>query len=136
MLIPRRTKYRKQHRPHRTGFASGGTELAFGDYGIQANHSNLMAAVVPGTMMYRLPGQPAQYAAVSAGLVKVEDNDVLVLVDSAERPEEIDTNRAERAVAEAKEAMLQKKTVQEYKMAQAHLARAINRLRVKRSFRP
>lgn len=54
-----------------------------GDYGIQANHSNLIAAVVPGTMMYRLPGQPAQYAAVSAGLVKVEDNDVLVLVDSA-----------------------------------------------------
>lgn len=107
-----------------------------GDYGIQANHSNLIAAVVPGTMMYRLPGQPAQYAAVSAGLVKVEDNDVLVLVDSAERPEEIDTNRAERAVAEAKEAMLQKKTVQEYKMAQAHLARAINRLHVKRSFRP
>ena len=36
MLIPRRTKYRKQHRPHRTGFATGGTELAFGDYGIQA----------------------------------------------------------------------------------------------------
>ena len=107
-----------------------------GDYGIQANHSNLIAAVVPGTMMYRLPGQPAQYAAVSAGLVKVEDNDEPVLVDSAERPEEIDTNRAERAMAEAKEAMLQKKTVQEYKMAQAHLARAINRLRVKRSFRP
>ena len=39
MLIPRRTKYRKQHRPHRTGFASGGTELAFGDYGIQALES-------------------------------------------------------------------------------------------------
>ena len=36
MLIPRRTKWRKQHRPHRTGFATGGTELAFGDYGIQA----------------------------------------------------------------------------------------------------
>ncbi len=59
---------------------------------------------------------------------------MLVLVDSAERPEEIDANRAQRAAAEAKEAMLQKKTVQEYKMAQAHLARAINRLRVKRSF--
>ena len=93
-----------------------------GDYGILANHSNMIAAVVPGTMTYRLPGQPAQLAAVSAGLVKVEDNDVLVLVDSAERPEEIDINRAERAIAEAKEAMLQKKTVQEYKMAQAHLA--------------
>ena len=36
MLLPKRVKYRKQHRPHRTGFATGGTELAFGDYGIQA----------------------------------------------------------------------------------------------------
>ena len=36
MLIPRRTKHRKQYRPHRTGMAKGGTDLAFGDYGIQA----------------------------------------------------------------------------------------------------
>ncbi|MCI5825722.1 MAG: 50S ribosomal protein L16 [Arcanobacterium sp.] len=36
MLIPRRTKYRKQHRPGRAGMSKGGTKLAFGDYGIQA----------------------------------------------------------------------------------------------------
>ncbi|MDY5127248.1 50S ribosomal protein L16 [Actinotignum sp. SLA_B059] len=36
MLIPRRTKWRKQHRPHRKGMAKGGTQLAFGEYGIQA----------------------------------------------------------------------------------------------------
>ncbi|ACQ81380.1 ribosomal protein L16 [Beutenbergia cavernae DSM 12333] len=36
MLIPRRTKHRKQHHPRRTGAASGGTTIAFGDYGIQA----------------------------------------------------------------------------------------------------
>lgn len=36
MLIPRRVKFRKQHRPKRSGMAKGGTELAFGDYGIQA----------------------------------------------------------------------------------------------------
>ena len=36
MLIPRRTKHRKQYRPHRTGMAKGGTDLAFGEYGIQA----------------------------------------------------------------------------------------------------
>ena len=36
MLIPRRVKYRKQHRPSRKGMAKGGTELSFGDYGIQA----------------------------------------------------------------------------------------------------
>ena len=36
MLIPRRTKWRRQHRPGRAGYAKGGTEIAFGDYGIQA----------------------------------------------------------------------------------------------------
>jgi large subunit ribosomal protein L16 len=36
MLIPRRVKHRKQHHPTRRGFAQGGTELAFGEYGIQA----------------------------------------------------------------------------------------------------
>ena len=36
MLIPRRVKHRKQHRPTRKGQASGGTRVMFGDYGIQA----------------------------------------------------------------------------------------------------
>jgi large subunit ribosomal protein L16 len=36
MLIPRRVKHRKQHRPVRSGAATGGTEVVFGDYGIQA----------------------------------------------------------------------------------------------------
>lgn len=36
MLIPRRVEYRKQHHPKRRGLAKGGTEIAFGDWGIQA----------------------------------------------------------------------------------------------------
>jgi large subunit ribosomal protein L16 len=36
MLIPRRVKHRKQHRPVRTGQATGGTKVSFGEYGIQA----------------------------------------------------------------------------------------------------
>ena len=36
MLIPRRVKHRKQHHPKRSGMAKGGTELAFGEYGLQA----------------------------------------------------------------------------------------------------
>ena len=42
MLIPRRVKYRKQHHPKRRGMAKGGTELAFGDYGIQALESGYL----------------------------------------------------------------------------------------------
>ena len=36
MLIPRKVKHRKQHHPKRAGAASGGTTVAFGEYGIQA----------------------------------------------------------------------------------------------------
>ncbi|MFJ3379062.1 50S ribosomal protein L16 [Curtobacterium sp. RRHDQ66] len=36
MLIPRRVKHRKQHHPKRSGQATGGTKVSFGDYGIQA----------------------------------------------------------------------------------------------------
>ena len=36
MLIPRRLKYRKQHRPDRHGASKGGNEIAFGDFAIQA----------------------------------------------------------------------------------------------------
>ena len=36
MLIPRRLKHRKQHHPGRSGAATGGTAISFGEYGIQA----------------------------------------------------------------------------------------------------
>ena len=36
MLIPRKVKHRKQHHPSRSGMASSGTKVAFGEYGIQA----------------------------------------------------------------------------------------------------
>ena len=36
MLIPRRLKHRKQHHPGRSGAATGGTAVSFGEYGIQA----------------------------------------------------------------------------------------------------
>lgn len=102
-----------------------------GQYGIWANHANTISAIVPGKMLYRLPGGQEQRAAVSSGMVKIENNEVLVLVDSAERPEEIDANRAKRAADAAREALLQKQGFREYHEAQVTLARAIARLRVK-----
>lgn len=104
-----------------------------GQYGIMAGHCNAISAVVPGKMEYRIPGQAAKIAAVSSGLVKIENNEVLVLVDSAEHPEDIDALKAKQAADAAKEAMLQKQSLREYHAAQMTLARAIARLRVKNS---
>jgi large subunit ribosomal protein L16 len=36
MLMPKRVKHRKQHRGRRTGTAKGGTQISYGDFGIQA----------------------------------------------------------------------------------------------------
>jgi large subunit ribosomal protein L16 len=36
MLIPRKVKHRKQHHPKRSGAATGGTAVHFGEWGIQA----------------------------------------------------------------------------------------------------
>ena len=105
-----------------------------GQYGILAGHSNMIAAVVPGMLHFRTPGGTDQIAAVSHGLVKVENGEVVILIDSAERPEEIDINRARREADAAKEAIQQKRSIQEYRSAQAMLARAINRLQVKEHY--
>lgn len=36
MLIPKRVKYRRQHRPTRSGLSKGGNRINFGEYAIQA----------------------------------------------------------------------------------------------------
>ncbi|MBQ7573662.1 MAG: ATP synthase F1 subunit epsilon [Clostridia bacterium] len=104
-----------------------------GQYGILAMHYNMTSAIVPGVLKITTPDNEEIFAAVSEGIVKVEDNAVLLLVDTAERPEEIDQNRARRSEEMAKEAILQKKSIQDYNAAQAKMARAISRLRLKRS---
>lgn len=107
---------------------------ADGQYGVLAHHMNLISAIIPGTLKFRIPGEKEfRIAAVSQGLMKIEDNEVLILADTAERPEEIDINIARRDAEEAQEAIMQKKSIQDYKSAQAKMARAINRLRVKES---
>ena len=103
-----------------------------GLYGIQAGHSNMIAAIVPGVLKYTTPDGNEHIAALSEGMVKVEDNHVLLLVNTAERPEEIDENRARRAAEEAKEAILQRRSIQDYHAAQVKLRRAISRLNEKK----
>ena len=76
-----------------------------GSIGILAYHSNLIMAVVPGIVEYVPAGEAAkeagmsgkQISVVSDGLLKVENNEVMILVDTAENPEDIDEARARRA---------------------------------------
>ena len=44
MLMPKRTKYRKQHRLSYEGKAKGNTELTFGEYGLMATEGTYITA--------------------------------------------------------------------------------------------
>ena len=44
MLMPKRTKYRKQHRRSYEGHAKGNTELHFGEFGLMAKEGNYVSS--------------------------------------------------------------------------------------------
>ena len=44
MLMPKRTKFRKQHRGKRRGAAQSGNSVAFGDFGLQAQSNGWVDA--------------------------------------------------------------------------------------------
>ena len=98
--------------------------------GVRAGHSNMIAASVPRILMFKDEKGEDHEVAVSEGLFKMEGGRALVLVDSAERPDEIDINRAKRDAEKTREDLLHQKSRQEYLMAQANLARALTRLKI------
>lgn len=117
-------------------FYSGMTEIVIlpgldGEYAFMANHEEMVVAVKPGELRFRLPDGSWQYAVVGAGVAQTANNRVTILVDSAERPEDIDELRAKEAKERAEEQLRQKQSVYEYRMSRASLARAVSRLKEK-----
>ena len=68
--------------------------------------------------------------AVSEGFAEIKPESVVIIVDTAEWPDEIDVKRAERAKERAEERMRQHQSTNEYYHTKAALSRAMNRLRI------
>ncbi len=102
-----------------------------GSVGILAHHSNLIMAVVPGELEYEAAdaGGKKEMVIVSDGLLKVENGEVMILVDTAEKPEEIDEARALRAEEEARENLRRASTNRDVALAGAELSRALSRIK-------
>ena len=102
-----------------------------GEKGILPNHENMVIAIVVGTAKVQLAGEDEwRDLAVGTGFAEIVNNRVTLLVDTAERPEDIDVRRAQEQQERAQEQMRQKQSIQEYYHTQASLARAMTRLRV------
>lgn len=108
-----------------------------GSVGVLAGHSNLIMAIVPGDAEYVPAGETArdaglsgrQTVVVSDGLLKIENGEVMVLVDTAEKPEEIDEARAIRAEEKAMEEINRANSNRDVAYASAELSRAMSRIK-------
>ena len=112
-----------------------------GSVGILAHHANVVMAIVPGIIEYEPAGEESgegaqhgrQTIVVSDGLLKVENGEVMILVDTAERPVEVDEARARRAEERAREALKRANSNREAELAGAELSRALSRIKASKS---
>ena len=100
-----------------------------GSTGILAHHSNIIMAVVPGEIEYQPEKGGRETVIVSDGLLKVENGEVMILVDTAEKPEEIDEARAQRAEEKAREDLKRANSNRDIAYASAELSRAMSRIK-------
>ena len=98
-----------------------------GVYGVQAGHSPVLVAIHMGMLKFTVDGETREIL-VDDGIAEVTPTFVLLLVDSAERPEDIDKNRAEAARIRAEERLQHKQSMHEYYQTKIALDRAMQRL--------
>ena len=110
-------------------------ETLDGQISFLAHHQEMMAALNPGEL--QIQDEEGKWIRVIAGCGSMvfANNRATVLVETCERPEEIDRRRAEEALERAKERMRQKQSQREYYMTQAAMARALSRLSLKDKLR-
>lgn len=104
-----------------------GTE---GEFGVLRGHEPFLSSVDIGELNFLKEGKKTYYA-VNYGYAEVTSDKVTVLIETAEKADHIDKERAMRAKdnAEARLAQLSKDDV-EYETMRAALARAIARISV------
>ena len=102
-----------------------------GSFGVLAGHMPLLTSLQVGALRFAEEGGDRVQMAVSGGFAEVGRERVTVLAETAERADEIDTQRAESSRQRAEE-RLARRIEEEVDVvrAQAALSRALNRLKV------
>ena len=101
-----------------------------GEFGVLPGHTPFITPLKAGEVKYGAEGGD-KFLAVNGGFAEVTSNRVYVLADTAEKAEEIDIQRAEKAKTRAED-RLKRADKEEIDMAraQAALSRALARLQV------
>ncbi|WP_330548530.1 ATP synthase F1 subunit epsilon [Bacilliculturomica massiliensis] len=100
-----------------------------GELGVLADHEPMVTAVAAGELRYLVDGEWV-IAAVGDGFAEITPEKLVLVVDTAESPEEIDIRRADEARQRAEERLRHRQAILEYYHTKAALARAMARLKV------
>ncbi len=102
-----------------------------GEIGVYKNHVPTTLILVPGVLTIHEAGEEKR-AALHSGFVEVLFDQVTVLAEAAEWPDEIDVERAERAKARAEERLHDRADNINQMRAELALRRSLTRIRVGR----
>jgi F-type H+-transporting ATPase subunit epsilon len=100
-----------------------------GYLGILAGHAPLITELAVGEITYR-SGGATNYLSVAWGFAEVLPDKVTILAETAERPDQIDVQRAQAAKERALEHLKTGKTEADFTRAENELQRAETRLQV------
>ncbi len=106
-----------------------------GEVTILPNHRSYIASLKPGEIIIKKKDEISELA-VSGGFIEFNDNQLIVLADTAERAEEIDLKRAEEARQRAENIKQQRITLdeEEYASVAATLEKELARIRVAKRY--
>ena len=99
-----------------------------GERAILGHHENVVVAVNIGKIRFQEENENWVEAVVGLGFMQMMNNRATILVETAERPEDIDMIRAKEAKDRAEELLRQKLSEKEYHHVKSSLARAMTRL--------
>ena len=102
-----------------------------GELGILPHHAPLLTALAPGEIRV-VKDDEETFIAIGGGFMEVIGNKVTVLADTAERADEIDADRAEKALARAQETVDSRSSNMDLERALGDIRRSQARLKVAR----
>ncbi len=106
------------------------TRTTEGNVGILARHSDYVAPLDIGETKIKFADGTSRTASSALGMISVNDGVVRLVASTFEWADDIDIDRAQRALEKAKEKLERKNSDYELRMAEFKLKRALNRINV------
>ncbi len=107
-----------------------------GSFQVLYNHAPILSSLDIGIVKLEDDAGAVKKFATGGGTIEVQNNKVLLLVESFESPENIDVKRAEDALQRAKKRLAREVSDEKIDFARAEVAlkRAVNRLKISGHF--